>query len=321
MTLSSERLEQESEQTRRRLADSLEELRTRLSPGQVVDQLVDYATEGGAAEFVRNLGDDVRRNPLPVTLIGAGIGWLMMTNGRSHLRYGSGDGERVVAGMTEAGHQREAEHRATEHKANRPRGSLAIFGRKSARALSTWSDSAADSTRAVSESAKTASSAVADAGRQARGWVSDMAGRAASTVPSAEDANSAYRSAANAASDTAHRLGDSATQLGRNARSLVQFCAEQPLVVAGLGLALGTVLGASLPSSETENQMLGPTSDALKDTVKERASAVYDKARSVAQDAVEAAGQSAERAGLTDSAAPRMTGSESQATPSPAPAG
>src|SRR5207302_71755 len=105
MTLSSERLEQESEQTRRRLADSLEELRTRLSPGQVVDQLVDYATENGAGEFVRNLGDDVRRNPLPVTLIGAGIGWLMMANGRSHQRRDGGDGERIAAGMTEAGRQ------------------------------------------------------------------------------------------------------------------------------------------------------------------------------------------------------------------------
>jgi hypothetical protein len=68
MTPSSERLEQESEQTGLRLADALDELSTRLSPGHVVDQPVDYATDGGAAEFMRNLGDDVGRNPLPVTL-------------------------------------------------------------------------------------------------------------------------------------------------------------------------------------------------------------------------------------------------------------
>jgi ElaB/YqjD/DUF883 family membrane-anchored ribosome-binding protein len=316
MTLSSERLEQESEQTRLRLADALEELRTRLSPGQVVDQLVDYATEGGAAEFVRNLGEDVRRNPLPVTLIGAGIGWLMMANGQSHHRHGSGDGERIVEGMAEAGHQA-----ATRHGADRPRGGLAIFGRKSGKALETWKDSAADTAHSVSERAKTAGSAVADAGRQARGWVSDIAGRASATLPSAEDANSVYRSAASAASDKAHRLGDSATELSRNARSLAQFCVEQPLVVVGLALVLGTVLGAVLPSSETENQMLGPTSDAIKDTVKEEASGVYDKARSVARDAAEAAGQSAERAGLTDSGSWRAADSESQPTPSPAPAG
>src|SRR3954452_22850319 len=129
MTLSSERLEQESEQTRRRLADALEELRARLSPGQIVDQLVDYASEGGAAEFVRNLGQDVRRHPLPVTLIGAGIGWLMMTNGRSHQRSDGGDGERIAAGMTAAGHQTSARERA-----HPLRGALAIFGRKGRRA-------------------------------------------------------------------------------------------------------------------------------------------------------------------------------------------
>ena len=84
MTLSTERLEQESEQTRRELAKTLEELRARLTPGQVVDQLVDYARDGAIGEFVRNLGHEVRRNPLPVTLIGAGIGWLMMANGRPH---------------------------------------------------------------------------------------------------------------------------------------------------------------------------------------------------------------------------------------------
>jgi hypothetical protein len=312
MTPSSERLEQESEQTRLRLADALEELRARLSPGQVVDQLVDYATEGGAADFVRNLGDDVRRNPLPVALIGAGIAWLMMTNGRSHYRHGDGDGERIVAGMSEAGHQ---------HRADRPRGGLAIFGRRGGKALGTWADSAADTAHSVSETARTASSAVADAGRQAGGWVSDMAGRASSTLPSAEDATSAYRSAASAASDTAHKVGDSATELSRTVRSLAQFCVEQPLIVAGLGLALGTALGAVLPSSETENQMLGPTSDALKETVKERASGVYDKAQSVARDAVAAAGQSAEKAESTGSAAWRAADGESLTTPSPAPAG
>jgi hypothetical protein len=316
MTLSSERLEQESEQTRRRLADSLEELRTRLSPGQVVDQLVDYATDWGAGDFVRNLGNDVRRNPLPVTLVGAGIGWLMMANGRSHHRHDSGDGERIAAGMTEAGRQT-----ADEHRTDRSRGALAIFGRKSGRALGKWTNSAADAAHTASESAKTAGSAVADAGRQARGWVSDIAGRASSTLPSAEDAAAAYRSTTSAAADTAHKLGDSATQLSRNARSLAQFCVEQPLVVAGLGLALGTLLGAVLPSSETENQMLGPTSDALKDTVKEQASEVYDKAGDAARDAVETASRSAERSGLTDIAASGAADSESRSTPSPAPAG
>jgi ElaB/YqjD/DUF883 family membrane-anchored ribosome-binding protein len=313
MTLSSERLEQESEQIRLRLGDSLEELRARLSPGQVVDQLVDYASEGGAGEFVRNLGRDVRRNPLPVTLIGAGIGWLMMTNGRSHRSHGSRDGERIAAGMTEA-----AEQTATQHRADRPRTGLAVFGRRRGRAAGTWTDSVADTAHTVGETARTAGSAVADAGRQAGEWVSGLADRASATLPSAEDASSVYQSAASTASDTAHRLGDSATQLSRNVRSLAQFCVEQPLVVVGLGLVLGTAIGAVLPSSETENQMLGATSDALKEKVKEQASEMYDEAQSVARDTVKPAGQPVETAGSTDSTAGRAADNKSEFTPAPA---
>ena len=54
-----------------------------MSPGQVVDQLIDYAREGPAAEFGRNLAREVRENPLPLLLIGVGIAWLMVASSRS----------------------------------------------------------------------------------------------------------------------------------------------------------------------------------------------------------------------------------------------
>src|SRR5918997_3933858 len=76
-------LEREAEQTRSNISATLEELRDRMTPGQVVDQFVDYARETGGADFMRTLGNQVRANPLPVTLIGAGIAWLMFSGGRS----------------------------------------------------------------------------------------------------------------------------------------------------------------------------------------------------------------------------------------------
>ena len=83
MALSSEQLEREAERARAKVADTLDELRSRISPGQVVDEFVDYARDGGIGDFARNLGNEVRANPLPVALIGAGLAWLMMSNGRS----------------------------------------------------------------------------------------------------------------------------------------------------------------------------------------------------------------------------------------------
>ena len=78
----SAQLEREAEDTRARFAQTLDELRERITPGQLVDQAVDYAKDSGGGVFVRNLGNQVTANPLPVALIGAGIAWLMLSNGR-----------------------------------------------------------------------------------------------------------------------------------------------------------------------------------------------------------------------------------------------
>jgi Protein of unknown function (DUF3618) len=80
---SSAQLEYEAEQTRSHLTDTLDELRERITPGQLVDQCVDFAIDSGGGEFVRNLGREIAQNPLPVCLMGAGIGWLMMSGSGS----------------------------------------------------------------------------------------------------------------------------------------------------------------------------------------------------------------------------------------------
>jgi hypothetical protein len=83
MARESERLEQEIDQTRAQLSLTLEDLRARITPGQVVDRIVDYAREGPGAEFLSNLGREIRENPLPLVLIGIGIAWLMVASSRS----------------------------------------------------------------------------------------------------------------------------------------------------------------------------------------------------------------------------------------------
>ena len=54
-----------------------------MTPGQVIDQLIDYAREGPAAGFGRNFAREIRENPLPLVLIGIGIAWLMVASSRS----------------------------------------------------------------------------------------------------------------------------------------------------------------------------------------------------------------------------------------------
>src|SRR5437763_16974271 len=75
MTRQSEQLEREVEQARADLASSLDALRNRLTPGQIVEEAVDYARETPVAEFARNVSRDVQANPMPLIVIFAGIAW------------------------------------------------------------------------------------------------------------------------------------------------------------------------------------------------------------------------------------------------------
>src|SRR5215468_1481574 len=77
---SSAQLERETEKTREQLADTLAELKARVTPGQVVDHVMDYARNTNSAEFFRNLRNEAVRNPMPLALLGMGAAWLMLSN-------------------------------------------------------------------------------------------------------------------------------------------------------------------------------------------------------------------------------------------------
>ena len=78
---SSAEIEREVENTREHITETLDELRARMSPGQILDEAIDYARHSGGGEMVRNLGRTVRDNPTPLLLIGAGVAWMMATGG------------------------------------------------------------------------------------------------------------------------------------------------------------------------------------------------------------------------------------------------
>ena len=83
METQSARLEREAEEACEQLSATLEELRCRMTPGRVVDLVIDYTRDSPAADFLRNLGREVRENPMPLALIGIGILWLLVTTNRT----------------------------------------------------------------------------------------------------------------------------------------------------------------------------------------------------------------------------------------------
>jgi hypothetical protein len=86
METQSEQFEEQARRARARLSETLEALRARMTAGQVVDQLADYAGAGPPAQFFRNLTREAVENPLPIALIGFGIAWLIIAGRLSRTR-------------------------------------------------------------------------------------------------------------------------------------------------------------------------------------------------------------------------------------------
>lgn len=88
-------IESDIEQTRLRLDDTLNQLERKFSPQQWMNDTYDYVRHGGANDFVTNLGETVKQNPMPVVLAGVGLGWLILSssqrNNRHYDRYDDDD--------------------------------------------------------------------------------------------------------------------------------------------------------------------------------------------------------------------------------------
>lgn len=80
---SSQQIQADIERRRSDLDRTLTLLEGRLQPRRLVDQGIDYLRDHGASEYLSNLGRATREQPLPLALVGVGLAWLMMTNGRS----------------------------------------------------------------------------------------------------------------------------------------------------------------------------------------------------------------------------------------------
>jgi Protein of unknown function (DUF3618) len=265
----SEQLEREAELTRAQIADSLAELRERMTPGQVMDETLDYFRDGRAGRFVRNLGQQVIDNPIPVALIGAGLGWLMLAN-----RAPRGESVLNAAAQMGASGHRPSVVSSTRQSADR-----------AAKDASAWAkDTASDLGDASRDARFRLKGAARDAGMAVSGAASSLSDTASSLYAGAEEA---YDTAA----DRARELGRSASTIGAGAigsgRNLAAFLRDEPLVLAGIGLALGAVLGAALQITETEKQLMGKASDAVKEGVGDAAEQTWEKGKAMANEAAD----------------------------------
>jgi ElaB/YqjD/DUF883 family membrane-anchored ribosome-binding protein len=214
-----EQLEREAEEIRAQISTTSDELRARIAPSALVEQLVDYASNSGGAEYLHNLRRQVVNNPMPVVVMGASLAWLALSS-----RGGLNGGSSVSSsGM----------------------GNLRSAGTSAADAISNAAHSVSDSAHSAAASASDTVSGIAQSASETYEAAADRAIRAADQL----------RASASGVRDN----------LSETTRSVMSYLNEQPLLLAGLGIAIGAALGAALPSSQTENDLMGETSDRLKE--------------------------------------------------------
>ena len=241
---STEQLEREAELSRAQLAASLDELRS-ITPGRVMDEILGYA-KSGSAELLRGIGSQVVEHPLPATLIGAGLAWLIMSNSANGSSGGAAYPDRTRASSAESW--------------------FPETGRSASATAEGMRDRAGSAMQDVKESAQ---SAMSNMGARLDTTSDMVRERALSIGDSISDAYGAVAdrvsSTASSVADTAASITPSQDELVRAAQRVWDFCKDPPLVVAGLGIALGAALGAAIPQTGAENRLMGEAADSLKD--------------------------------------------------------
>lgn len=242
-------LEREAQAAREKVAGTAESIRQKLTAGQLIDEFTDMFTGGDLSGAARNLKSQVRDNPLPVVLIGAGIAWMA---------FGNGSGGQAASTHSAWGH---SDGNARSRAPDGEQGSM----------LSS-----------VAEGARSAASSVGDT-------VSGMADSLSSTAESLRHSM---------LTGTRHGTG--------SLQHSVSSAAQEPLLVAALGLTVGALVGAMLPASDLETEQIGPHADKLREGARDMIDKGFDSAGRVASKTYDALKEEADRQGLMPGDGPSL---------------
>jgi ElaB/YqjD/DUF883 family membrane-anchored ribosome-binding protein len=305
-------LERESERTRAQLADTVDELRTRVSPAALKQDVRDYVRHT-REEFFHNVERRARENPLQAVAIAAGLAYpawrivrsipapiLLIGAGlalaRPSLRAGFGNGHEGTGepGLLDQVRDRvEGATEAVKEKARQAADSVQ-------QAVSNTKEQISGAKEQISGTAERLQSAVSSRVASVRSGVAEAAG---GTTDAVRDAGAQTSAALSAAREQAAQAGRRAQDsLTRAQDGLADAIERHPLVVGGIGLFIGAAIAAAIPASRAENRLLGDTSDELKNRARDLASQGYETAKAAADNVYEAGKRAAEEQGLTPGA-------------------
>jgi ElaB/YqjD/DUF883 family membrane-anchored ribosome-binding protein len=236
MSVETDRIEADLNESRHRLNDTLEALGSKLSPGQMLDEVLGLA-QGQAGAFAGKLGRQVKDNPMPTLLIGAGIAWLMLNSRQRH-----------HAEMSAEDWRSEHRYRSLEEARwatpRMPGESDEAYDERVHQAYA----KALDLKQRAGEAVHEFKARVAQAAEGARSAAEGVRARIAGALSSAK----------HAAQHQVESLGHKAAAARHGAEDFYQ---ETPLAAGAIALAVGAIIGSAMPLSRPERTALKGVAD------------------------------------------------------------
>lgn len=293
----SAQLEREVEAQRQRIENRIGEIRERLSPGQLMDEVLSYTKDGGKT-FASGFGQTISNNPLPAALLGISLIWLM-----------SGQGPRLSAPHADRAPRRDE----TEYPYATVTGGMRRIGHAaddSGQWYSEFEDTGGKRYKAESNKLGHRMGAfMDDAGRKFGGFIDDAGHRVRDFQDEAgnrfddatgwashrwHDVQQGVGEAIGHVAEQAQHLG-SATQhqVDRASNALMSGFNSQPLVAGAMAFAAGAALGSALPHTEQEDKLMGKVADKTRQQAAGAAAELYDAGKEKAAELYEKGKESA----------------------------
>jgi phage-related protein len=277
-----EQIKEQIEQTRSQMSETINAIEEKLSFSNISGQVSEHinnavetakgavydATLGKAENLMKNIGrgfNDVtesvgdagthvvkyaRQNPLPLALIGLGVGMLLM-QGRRTTTYNYGNG---------------GSRRGNDQGESRL-GHLASTGTNAlSSAKDTVTNAAGTAYEGVGNVASSAYEGVTHAASSAYGGVTNVA-------------SSAYQGVSRLASTTGNQIQNVAHRAQDQYSRTLE---ENPLAIGAIALAVGAIVGLAIPATQYENQWMGETRENLVHTVEDAARDAFSRVQEVA---------------------------------------
>jgi hypothetical protein len=318
-------IQRQIDHTRAQMSKTVDAIGERLSPEYLIEQAKSSAKEATVSKIkdVKNMANQrvdgmshslsqtIRDNPLPVAVIGLGLGWLLLSErnrGNVNYDYRTG-GYRYYEDMDRPGRMEDA------------RDTLRDAG-------SSIEHKAAEIKFRAGETAQNVSDTIGDAAQRAGETISETAQRAGESITDkaqrvGESVSGTAEAVQGRAGDIAMRTREEADRLRREAQWRSQMAMdrtrqsfrgtmdENPLALGAVLVIAGAAIGAAIPTTEYENRLMGETRDRLLDEAKVRAQDAVERVQTVVEDtqraAVSEAKSAAQRQNLTGD---DMVGSE-----------